>query len=293
MGGHQVGRPQERGQPGIGGPGVDLLRAAGLGHPAVAQHGHLVRERDRLLLVVGDQHDRGLRGPQHPHDVGPDADPQGRVQGRERLVQQDHRWADRQGPGQGHPLLLAARQFVRVAPAEAGQADQLQQFRDPGRAPLAPAQPERDVARHRQVREQRRLLRDVTDPAALGRHVRTRAGHHPARQPDLAGLRPLEAGQDPQQRGLAAARRAEDGGHRPRRHDQVHLVQDRGGAEAHRDPCGLQRRGISRGGHAATAADGPPVRRENQVATTMLGMAAMTMMTAAYGAAAPYAVLLW
>ena len=72
------------------------------------------------------------------------------------------------------------------------------------RAQAALAQAEAHVVEHRQPREQR---------VALEHHAAVGAGRldAPAVEQHLAGGRPVEAGDDAQQRALAAARRAEDG----------------------------------------------------------------------------------
>ena len=79
-------------------------------------------------------------------DVGADAGPQVRVERGERLVEQHHGRLDGQRPGQRHPLLLAAGQLVRVALAEAGQADRLQQLDRAARAAARPGRPKPTLA---------------------------------------------------------------------------------------------------------------------------------------------------
>ena len=58
--------------------------------------------------------------------------------------------------------------------------------------------------------------------AALGREVAPGAAHDGAAHPDLTAVGPDEAGNGPQQRGLAAARRSEHRRHRATRHLEVH-----------------------------------------------------------------------
>ena len=72
---------------------------------------------------------------------------------------------------------------------------------------LAAAQAEGDVLEDVEVREQRVALEDRVDRPPVGLGV----GDVLARQRDRAGRRRLEAGDHPQRRGLAAARRAEEG----------------------------------------------------------------------------------
>src|SRR4029078_3795756 len=77
---------------------------------------------------------------------------------------------------QAAPLMRAAGELMRVAPAEPAQADRLEQAVDLAATALArpvfaSSDPEAHVARHGQVREQAAFLRDVADPAPLRREV--------------------------------------------------------------------------------------------------------------------------
>jgi len=60
------------------------------------------------------------------------------------------------------------------------------------------------------VREQRAFLGDVADAPALRRHVQAGAADGRAVDRDRAGVRALEAADQPQERRLAAARGPED-----------------------------------------------------------------------------------
>jgi len=95
----------------------------------------------------------------------------------------------------------------------------------------ASSESEADVARHRQVREQAALLRDVADAAPFGRQVDAGAVDQHTADADRARVRALESGQQPQQGRLAAARRAEDGRQGAGRLLQVQARQDRVDAE--------------------------------------------------------------
>ena len=86
-------------------------------------------------------------------------------------------------------------------------------------------------ARDVEVREQRALLRDVTDPAGLRRQGTTGPGHHLVAEADGARLGLEEAGDQPEQGGLAAAGRAEHRRDRALRDGQVHAVDGHHGAE--------------------------------------------------------------
>ena len=60
-----------------------------------------------------------------------------------------------------------------------------------------------------------------------------------ARQLERAGIRMLQAGDDPQQRGLARARRAEQRDEAAVRHNKIDPVQDTGGTDALRQALNL------------------------------------------------------
>ena len=87
---------------------------------------------------------------------------------------------DGQRPGERDALLLAARELMGVAPGQLAQPDQVQQLAHP--VALVAAQPEADVAAHREVGEQRALLGDVAHAAVLG-------GYRAASVVDDAGRR--------------------------------------------------------------------------------------------------------
>ncbi len=97
-----------------------------------------------------------------------------------------------------------------VASTEPGQSDHLEQLRDPCSAE-APGEPEADVLGHREVREEGVVLEDHPDLAVLGRHPRTPAGDDSFGGLHRARVRSLESGDEPEQRRLPAARRAEEG----------------------------------------------------------------------------------
>ena len=76
---------------------------------------------------------------------------------------------------------------------------------------LATGEPERHVRLHRQVREQRVVLEDDPHPAVLRHHEAVGPGQLPAADGDPPCVRALEAGDEPEEGGLAAARRPEHG----------------------------------------------------------------------------------
>ena len=193
----------------VGGSLVELLGRSELLDLAGVHDRDPVAHRERLLLVVGHVHERDP-------DLGLDAleldlelAPQLEVERAERLVEEQHVGPVDQGPGERDPLLLAARQLVRLAAFVAGQVDELERFADPPRGLVLgdalALQAEGDVVADVEVGEERVVLEDHVDRAL----VRRIGGHVAAAQEDRPAGRELEPADHPQRRRLAAARRAE------------------------------------------------------------------------------------
>ena len=146
------------------------------------------------------------------------------VQARKGLIHQHDARARGQGAGQGHALLLPPRQLMRVLVGKAGQIDLVQKFRHPpgllGRIAL---QAKGDVARHGQMRKQRKILKHQTHAAGFGRQVDCGAKDFDPVNPDAARVRPIHPSNHPQRGGLAAARRAQQTHHLARLNRQRHL----------------------------------------------------------------------
>ncbi len=115
----------------VRGPLVEVARAADLLDPALVHQHDLVGELHRLLLVVRDEDRR------HVHLVVEAAEPgakllaHARVEGAERLVQQEHRRLDGQRARERHPLPLAAGELRGVALREPVELHELEQLVDP------------------------------------------------------------------------------------------------------------------------------------------------------------------
>src|SRR5690606_30751195 len=142
--------------------------------------------------------------------------------GRERACERD-------------ALALPTGQLVRIALAEALHADQLEQLLHalhPLRSPQA-VQSVGDVAFDGEVREERVVLEDETDPALLGRYDVARARNDAVADPDGAGVRCLEARDRTQQRRLAGTALTDNADQLARRH-----------VEIDRSQCRAQRAGI-------------------------------------------------
>ena len=85
----------------LGGLG-ELLKPPGPHDADPVGHGQ------RLLLVVGDEEGGRAQAGLEDADLLPELEPDLGVEGGERLVEQQHPRLDRQRPGEGDPLLLAA-----------------------------------------------------------------------------------------------------------------------------------------------------------------------------------------
>ena len=92
---------------------VDLARRAGLDDLAAGHDGDPGRHRERLLLVVGHEHERRADLAMDPRQLGLHLLAELEVEGAERLVEQQHGRPLGQGPGQRDPLLLPAGHLGR------------------------------------------------------------------------------------------------------------------------------------------------------------------------------------
>ena len=181
----------------------DLLDAA------LVHHHDLIGERQRLVLAVRDVDEGNVELLLEPAKLGPHPDPQERVERRERLVeQQDLRIGDERAR-ERDALLLAARQLRRNALGVLGHGDELEELH----RLLAPRrlvdalhlEREGDVVDAGEMGEERIAL-EHHRRAALGRRQFGDVGRA---DQDVAFGRALVAGDHPQRRRLAAARRSE------------------------------------------------------------------------------------
>ena len=192
---------------------------------AAVHHHDLVGDVHRLLLVVGDDDRRRVRllvQPPQPHaQLGANL----RVERAERLVEQQHGGIDGERAGEAHPLPLTAGELRRVAIREAVELHELEQLLHArlrlGLRALADLHAERDVVVDGHVLEGGVVLEDEADVAIL----RPAAGHVLVVDEDGSGVGRLEPRDHAQQRRLAAAARAEQGGQRPRADLDRHVVE--------------------------------------------------------------------
>ena len=205
----QVGGAHEAGDEGGGGLLVELDRGGDLLDEAVAEDRDPVAHRERLLLVVGDEHERDAEVALHLLELDLHLAAQLEVERAERLVEQQHPRPVHQRPGERDPLALAAGELVRAAVPEARQPHRLERLQGAG-AGLGPRhlldpQAVGHVLQHAHVREQCVVLEDRVDVAGERRQVRDVV----AAQQDLSVGRALEARDHPEHGRLAGAGRAQ------------------------------------------------------------------------------------
>ena len=135
-----------------------------------------------------------------------------RVEGAERLVQQQNRRLDGERSCKRHPLALATGELGRQAIGELLQMNQFQELVDAAAdlrlRPLADVESEGHVSAHSEMFERSVVLEDEPDVAPLRRQRR----HIRPFDVDEAGVGVLETGDDSQQRRLTAATRTEKRG---------------------------------------------------------------------------------
>lgn len=135
-----------------------------LEQPAVADQGDVIGDGRGFVTVVGDHQDGRVQflpdlRQQLAHGV-----PQFGVQGAEGFIEQQHRRARAQCPGDSYPLLLPAGKFCHRPRARSLHLDQIQEGRRIVSGLLAwraaHGRCEGHVVEHVQVREQQRTLKD-------------------------------------------------------------------------------------------------------------------------------------
>ena len=180
--------------------------------------------------VVRDEDERGAAlAPEVDEDVE-DRGAGRAVEVSRRLVGEEERRAGSEGARERDPLLLAAGELRRVVVAALPEADGREEVRRALAGVGVARQLERqeDVLPGRHVGEELVRLEDEADlPPPEEREVVL--GHGVDRSPveeDLAARGAVEAGHEAEERRLAAARRAQDGGELARADAEVDVVED-------------------------------------------------------------------
>ncbi len=131
-----------------------------------------------------------------------------RVEGGQRLVEEEQRRITSQGAGERDPLALPSRELTDACVGEVADPEPLEERRHLRVVPSAEANVSSDI----EVREQRVLLEEVADPAALRRNVDAplRVEQDGVVERDETMLRPQEAGDHPEHGRLARAGRPDE-----------------------------------------------------------------------------------
>ncbi len=209
--GQDIGLPDEIGDEAAVWPLVDVVGRAELQHAPIFHDGDAVRHGQGFLLVVGHEHEGDAGLALDAFQLRLHAAPELEVERRERFVEQEKFRRRSESPGQGDALLLAARQLIGPPLGHGVEPNEMQHRGDArrhlGAAPALALQPEGHVLLDRQMRKQGIGLEHGVD----GPLVRRVVDDMLAVEQDGARIGVLETGQQSQQRGLTAARRAEQG----------------------------------------------------------------------------------
>jgi len=121
------------------------------------------------------------------------------VETRERLVQQEQAWAANQRSRQRHPLLLAARELMRISGRESIDSNQRESIVDSSTPfdswALQGIEHKLKISSDRQVGPQRKVLEDESDLTAVRREEAPPGARSlDIPQPDLATVGHVEAG---------------------------------------------------------------------------------------------------
>ena len=174
---------------GMGGGGEHPGYRPFLDHLARVHHRHPVAEPGHHAEVVGDVEDGGAEPLLEVRDEVQDVRLGGHVEPGGGLVHDEQLRVAREGHGDQHPLLLAARELVRIAqrhPRRVGQVDAGQELAHPFLGALAP---KLGVLAHH-------LADLVADPERrVERGLRVLVDHGDARPLDGAQLARAEAQQ--------------------------------------------------------------------------------------------------
>ena len=177
----------------------------------------LAGEAQHVLPVVADEDHRDHDLVEEPLQVGQDLRLAPGVHGAQRFVQQQQAGAAEQGAGDGHPLLLAAREGGGAAPEQFLQVEERRRLAEPlrGEVEVPLPCPEPQVLLHVEVGKEPGVLEHHPHLPPVGRFEETPRRVLPAAGSHLDvpfGL-PLQPGQAAQEGGLAAAGGAVEGHH--------------------------------------------------------------------------------
>ena len=190
---------------------IDVARRPHLLQLACRHHADPVRHGQRLFLIMRHENEGDAGFGLQAFQLDLHFLAQLQIERRKRFVQQQNARLRGQRAGQSHALLLAARQLAGLARRQRLQFDQRQHplhcRGDFGFGTPLHFKAKADVLRHGKVWKQRIALEHRVHRTFVRRQI----GDVGTFQQDGALGRHFEPGDQPQQRGLAAARRAQQG----------------------------------------------------------------------------------
>jgi hypothetical protein len=183
---------------------TDFQEAAGVHDPDA------ISELECFLLIMGHE-DRG--NAELPLDLADRSSQFGAdsgIEGAERFVEQQDLRIASECARQRHALLLASRELPRIASAQSGQSDQLEQLFATllpiGFRPAPDPEREVEILPDRHLPEERVVLEYESDAAGLWGEI----GDVPSRDHDPSRINVRESRDHPQDRALSAPARPEE-----------------------------------------------------------------------------------
>lgn len=198
-----------------------------------------VGERDGIVPIVRDIHHGQIEHALKPGEFGPQLCTELFIKARERLVEQQHTRLANDGSSESDTLLFSSGELVRVPSRERLDANECQRFlRSPasfGGRNRRRSKDEVETLPDGQVRPQGQILEHEPDTSLIRRNDgATRCRDRSSVEHDLPHLGYFQSGDDPEQRRLAAATRAENDNGPPGRHHKGDVVQ----RNVRREPLG-------------------------------------------------------
>ncbi len=221
---------QEPGDERIRGVVPEIGRRRDLREATVLQHRDPIRERERFVVIVGDEDGRQPQTANQSAHLVDEVVATSPVEGSERFIQHEESGFGGESAREGHALLLATGEFLNPPMLEPGETDARERgagaFVDFVARSTLHAQAEGDVGEHVAVGEERVVLEHQSEPTAMGRSV-----GEIVVIPRNCAFAAIEAGDCPQQSGLARPRRSQNDDHLAVVHVEVDSVEHDRAAE--------------------------------------------------------------
>ena len=184
---------------------VDLHRRAHLLDASVVRDNDLIRDLDRLILIMRDKNACDAKLCHHLLEPRPKFRPDFRIDRRKRLIEKQYLRIRCKCAGKSHSLPLSSGQLIRIAFLKSRQSCKFQQF---GHAffyfflwDFCKFQAKCDIVKHGHVTEQRVTLEHKPDSAFRRRNIIDTLTVNV----NVSGVRILQPGDHAKKRCLAAA----------------------------------------------------------------------------------------